>query len=196
MAEISFKVTQSGGYRDGEIISVKPDGWHIQSWDILAWVQNGVVPPSVVGMPEYRKRRLARRIAEVKWKLTHTAEEIEAEWSLSEGAGIIEKEKAENTRDMLLEAGLDTNWGYEDLKLHGVVCVDDVSEHDAVEFVDADQNTDHIGFAKAKRRWRFRYWEHLTVEKVEAFRDETLRVQVDRVTRMSKSIFTDEPREN
>ena len=224
MAEVEFKVSGSGGYRDGDILSVLPDGWHIPAEETIAWIGKGTLPAIVGEMPSYMKRRYGRRVAEITWKLNHTAIELLAEYNLvsgdkalllqkviTQGIGSLtpqeaeafapiqemgehEKELADDTWHVLDEYGLDTNWGYLSLQHHGVMRVDDLTMHDVKEITDADRIPDPLGRIMGKRRWCFRYWNQLPTAKVTALRDKSVHVPVDRNHFIHKAQLSDVPR--
>ncbi len=188
MAELLFKVGDSGGYKDGQVIAVKPDGWLIGKTDMAKWIDNGIEPAEISQMPEYLQFRLQRRINKVRWMLSHSLLDIAAEYDTNQDAAQHEKDIAQLDADGFKVDGLDTNWGREDLKVHCVVWVDGFSEHDCLNLVDSEQDTDHKAIEKAKRRWRVDYQNVFTAQELVKIWDERTRVDVNRVVAISDNL--------
>ena len=180
-AEVLFKVGDSGGHADGDIISVKPPGWLIPSDAMTAWIEDGVEPDILAEMPQYLQRRWRHRIRRLRWVLSHTAAEVAKELGLGdEEMGAEEKRLAAHDADGLKAEGADTSWGRLDLRHHAAVRVSGLTLHDVKELLDPYRDTDHIGRFRAKRRHGFKYRDVLPAEAVSRITDETQRVDVDR----------------
>jgi hypothetical protein len=201
MAEICFKVGDSGGYRDGDILSIKPDGWLVLGGEMREWFGRGIEPSVLAGLPGYLQREARRVVARVGWKASHTALEIAQEYGLKKPDGKWDAEDGEHER-LQAEAdiaracaeGVDTHWPWKTLRAHGVVRVNALTLNDIAELTEHDFREDHIGHPTGKRRHQFRYWEHLAPPEVEALRNKALRVDVDREHALAKSAITDAPR--
>lgn len=180
--ELLIKVGDSGGYKDGQIISVKPSGWLISPTDMEAWIDDGKEPAVLTEMPEYQVNRLKRRVNRLRWELSHTAVEIAAEFNFDEEESERRKAMAESDCSRMMILGVDTNWGYEDLKVHHVLRVAKIDDHDYIELVDRDRNIDHIARIKGKRRYCVNYAPQYSPAELVDIRDKAKRVEVDRVT--------------
>ena len=182
MTEILFKVGDSGGYRDGDIIAVKPDGWLISPADMTAYIATGKEPAVLAEMPDYQADAVRRRVLAIRWKQAHTAAEIEAEYKLPKDAGAMEKADADADAAEFGTNGLDTNWGTQDLKSHAVVRVADLTEHERTDILDRDWKNDHTNAMLGKVKHQLPYATVLDAAKVTAIQDKALRVDVDRVS--------------
>lgn len=188
MSEICFKVGDSGGSKDGDVLAIMPDGWLISAVDMAAWLDKGTEPAVLAEMPKYMADRLRRRVLAVRWKLAHTAEEVEKEYGLPAGAGEHEKEEGDADAAKFAANGLDTNWGTLDLQHHAVVRVPDLTGHEIAEFSDPERTVDHRGKPLAKKRYRVAYETALSPVKIAAIRDREVRVPVDRAAALAKSV--------
>jgi len=182
MSEILFKVGDSGGYRDGDVIAVKPDGWLVSGTDMAAWLREGHEPAVLAEMPAYQANALRRRVLGIRWKQAHTVAEVEAEYKLPKGAGEMEKADADRDAAEFEANGLDTNWGTSDLKTHAAVRVAGLTAHDMIDLVDRDWANDHTNATLGKVRNRVAYDEALPAATVAAMRDKARRVDVDRAS--------------
>jgi len=189
MSELLLKVGDSGGYRDGDIIAIKPDGWLISPSGMATWLKDGKEPMFLATMPLYIANGCRRRVLAIRWKRAHTAAEVEAEYGLSKGAGEMEKAEADRDAAEFEATGLDTNWGTSDLKVHAVVRVADLTEHDTREFLDRDWVNDHTHRTLGKVCYRLPYANVLAPEKVADMQDKTKRVDVDRTLALSKTVI-------
>jgi len=181
MAEILFKVGDSGGSKDGDILAVKPDGWLIPGVAMRAWIEDGVEPAILVEMPGYLQRRARRGMSRLRWTLEHTAAEVAKEFDLGdEKMGTEEKAVATKDADYAKTNGSDTSWGRDDLKIHATVRVEGLTLHDIQELLDRRQDVDHIGRIHAKRLHTFEFRKVLSAEVVSRMSDKEQRVDVDR----------------
>jgi len=188
MAEILFKVGDSGGSKDGDIISIKPDGWLIPASDMVEWIDNDIEPTILSEMPNYLQRRWRQRICELKWKLNHTAKEIAKEFNLGdEESGNMEKEIAIKNANNFKTEGADTSWGRMDLVTHAAIRVDGLSLHDINELTDRFRDEDHVGYIRNKRRYGLQYRNILPIKKINMILDKKRRVNVDRRNPISKT---------
>ena len=182
MAEICIKVGDSGGYRDGDVIAVRPDGWLIPAADMAVWLAGGKEPAVLAAMPKYMADGQRRRIAAVRWKTAHTAAEVEVEYKLPKGAGEMEKADADRDAVLLSTVDADTNWGTLDLQHHAVIRVTDVTFHEERELLDRDWKNDHTNATLGKVRYRVPYDSVLSASVVADMRDKDKRVDVDRAS--------------
>ena len=190
MSEIIFKVGDSGGYRDGDVIAVMPDGWLIPAADMAAWIATGKEPAILAEMPVYKANACRRRILAIRWKQAHTAAEVEAEYGLSKDTGEMEKVDADRDAAEFGTNGLDTNWGTTDLKTHAVVRVADLTAHEERKLLDRDWANDHTSRTLGKVRYRLPYVEILDAQKVADIQDKAKRVDVDRASvPLAKSVI-------
>lgn len=179
--EVLIKIGDSGGYTDGQIIAVKPDGWLISALDMKAWIDEGKEPTVLADMPEYQVNRLKRRVNRMRWELSHTAAEIATEFKCDEVSdAAIRKEHAESDRTRMVTLGLDTNWGYEDLKTHFAVRVAQANDHDYKELADMEIGTDHLAAPIANRRYRVAYEAQFDAAALADIRNAAKRIEVDR----------------
>ena len=191
--EVLFKIGVSGGYRDGDVIFVKPDGWRIPAATMAAWLATGKEPAILAEMPRYLADRKRRQIAKIRWKVSHTAAEIEAEFKLSAGNGEQSKAEAENDSHLLSTIDSDTNWGTDTLKHHGVLRVADMTMHEVAEVTDSDETVDHLGRPLGKARYKVPYKTLVSAEKVAEFLDRELMVYPDRELIYPKTICVEAP---
>ena len=186
MSEVLIKIAPGDSENDGRVIAILPDGWLISSADMAAYIDDGKEPAVLTTMPRYMADRVRRRVLAVRWKLAHTAEEIEKEYALPAGAGQHEKDMATEDLAKFVENGLDTTWGTEDLKVHAVVRVPDLTAHEQAEYLDKPRSVDHLGkplaVGKSKGRYKVDYAAVLSAAKVAAMRDPAVRVDVDRAS--------------
>jgi hypothetical protein len=202
MSEVCFKIAPGDPENDGRVIAILPDGWLIPSLDMYAWLKVDAVlgealakePAILAEMPRYMADRCRRRVLAVRWKLARTAEEIEKEYALPAGAGQHEKDMATEDLAKFVENGLDTTWGTEDLKVHAVVRVPDLTAHEQAEYLDKPRSVDHLGkplaVGKSKGRYKVDYAAVLSAAKVAAMRDPAVRVDVDRASApLAKSVI-------
>lgn len=189
MAEILVKIGDSGGSRDGEVIAIKPDGWLIPGAAMATWLRTGVEPLTLAAMPDYLQRRIRRRILRLRWLLTHAVPEIQAEYEEYnlESEALRQKTMAEADQERMESLGLDTNWGYDDLRIHAAVRVEDMTGHEAAELLDSADEVDHHGEWRAKRRWRLRYEATVDAKALADFRDPAKLVPVDRRAALATS---------
>ena len=196
MSEICFKVGDSGGYRDGDVIAVQPDGWLIPPVEMARYLADGTEPAVLAAMPKYQADRVRRRVLAIRWKLSHTDVEIEKEYNLPKGAGADERSMAQADVAEFSANGLDTAWGTQDLKSHGIVRVVNLTAHEIIELTDRDATVDHVGKTLGKVRYKVDYAAALSAAKVTALRDKTLRVDVDRVSAaLPKTVAVAAPRD-
>lgn len=213
--EVLIKIGDSGGSKDGQIISVLPDGWLISALDMKAWLDDGIESAVLGDMPEYQVRRLQRRINRLRWVLAHTAAEFVAEFlppvrttridpitkaviilTPEEIAEAMDQQEQEAEREMaiavadrtrMIALGVDTNWGYEDLKVHWAVRLEKLNDHDYPGLKEREQDIDHQGRITAKRRYRVAYESHHTVAQLTNIRDPAKRIEVDRMTELPRT---------
>ena len=187
--EVLFKIGDSGGSRDGQIISAKPDGWLIPGTTMMAWIDIGKPPTMLAEMPRYQVDRLLRRINRLRWELSHTAAEIAAEFDgIDEEQAERDKALAVADRTRMITEGVDTNWGFADLKVHFALKIDSNDMHDYIEFCDREQDTDHKALITAKRRNKVDYSKLYDAAKLTVIADKEQRVDVDRSTAIAKTV--------
>lgn len=181
--EVLFKVGDSGGSRDGDIIAIEPDGWHIPGADMAAWIQDAKEPALLVSMPRYLADRMRRDVLRILWHVANTP------------PGQPEYERAVADMAKAADVGWDTNFGMVDLKVHGVVRVPDLSIHEQRELLDRDWVQDHTGKVLGKKRYKVDYAAVLPAQKVANLRDSAKRVDVDRASApLAKTVLVDSPR--
>jgi hypothetical protein len=194
MAEILFKVGDSGGYRDGDIIAVKGDGHALSGAEMQAWIDEGREPASVASWSGYDQRRYRQRIIELQWKLAHTDAEVEKEYALPAGTAKLDRPLWQSDREKFVTLGCDTNWGFSDMTTHGVLRVEGLGIESAEELTEADYAVDHIGKMEFKRRCRLDYASALPAKKVQDLRDKTQLVKVDRSAAIQPSAIVNQSR--
>lgn len=163
--ELLLKIGNSGSWVDGQVIAVKDTGYLISGTAITAWIDESIVPTKVNTMPGYLRRRVKRRILKLRYALTHTNEEValnlleispeDLEEQIDEA--IETKQQAVIDRAKLEEFGLDTNWGIEDLKIHAVVLIEDVTLNEIEGLLEEKREVGMIGKKQGRRKKRFRY---------------------------------------
>ena len=198
MAEIAFRIGDSGASRDGDIVVVLPDGLLIPAADMRGWIDQGKEPAVLQNLPGPAQRRWRRRIANLRHALSASDEELAGLWSVrAEDVEELIVSKARRDRERFLTEGADTNWGFDDLRTFGVVRVDGITHEEAVALVEGDYDETAVGPRRlhGKRRQRLKYRVHLSAAKVAELETEGLRVEVDRQTPITKTAIADEPRE-
>lgn len=194
--EVLIKIGDSGGSKDGQIIACKPDGWLIPGAAMAAWIDGGKEPVVLAEMPQYQSDRLKRRINRLRWERMHTAEEIVAEFVLVKPEDANDTAKvavamqeasdrivlAESDRARMIAEGVDTNWGFEDLKVHFALKLTSTDPHDYIELVDREQGTDHKAVVTAKGRNKIDYATLYDAAKLADIADKEKRLDVDRAT--------------
>lgn len=186
--ELLIKIGDSGGSRDGQIIAAKPNGWLISPADMLAWIDDGKEPIVLAEMTQYQSDQLKRRISRLRWELTHTAAEIAKEFAITVENAESDKARAITDRARMIAEGVDTNWGFEDLKTHFALKLDSDDPHDFVEFCDREQDTDHKAEITAKRRNKVDYAKLYDAATLTDIADKDKRLDVDRVTAIAKTV--------
>ncbi|NQU36712.1 MAG: hypothetical protein HQ526_03840 [Actinobacteria bacterium] len=186
--ELLIKIGDSGGSKDGQIIAVKPNGWLIAGSDMRTWIDDGVEPVVLLVMPQYQSDQLKRRINRLRWELTHTAAEIATEFDSDEQSAANDKAMAVTDRARMIAEGVDTNWGFEDLKTHFALSIDSDDPHDYIELVDREQGTDHKARITAKRRNKVEYDKVYDAAKLAEILDKDRRVDVDRDAKLTRTI--------
>ena len=182
MPEICIKIGNStgGGYQDGDVISVKPDGVLIPPGGMVAWIRNNVEPPALSTIPQYMADDMRRRISGLQFLLENTAEDIAAGKNISVESAALEKTEALKDQDLFETLGYDSNWGWEDLKLFHVVRVDDVSLADMLEFTSQRRGVDYKAEPISKRGHRVDYENLHDAAMLELIRNQAVRLDVDR----------------
>lgn len=186
--ELLIKIGDSGGSKDGQIISVRPNGWLIPGLIMKAWIDGGKEPVVLAEMPRYLVDRLNRRINRLRWELTHTVVEIAAEFDFDEQLAENDKALAVVDRARIIAEGVDTNWGFQDLRIHFALKINSDDPYDYIEFVDREQGTDHKALVTAKRRNKVDYMKLYDAVKLSAIADKEQRVEVDRSTAIAKTV--------
>lgn len=203
MAEVLYKIGDSGGSEDGDVISIKPDGYHVTWSNVQAWVQTGEPPAVTTTWPAYLRQRFKNRILRMKYIYTHTAEECAVALLAMKGedfyslptekqASLIaraEEEKSFVASDLVeLQAyGLDTSWGWGDLKAHGVIKISDVDTHDMEHLKEALRSDDMRQDYLKKRAYRINFRAVLDAQTIADLEDHDILVPVDRETAFTKA---------
>jgi len=195
MAEVSFKVGDSGNYRDGDVLIFAPTGILLSPAEITAWFASGTTPAAWSTIPAYKQRRVRRRLLITKWLTEHSPAEIVAEGFHVDLAGAVKlKASAQADRDDYLLVGYDTNWGREDLKVHGAVRVDGITADHVFELLECDEAESHRPNQIGKRRWRIRYRNYLGAGVIANLEDKEARVEAIRSVSAPLAAFHDDPR--
>lgn len=182
MSEICFKVGDSGGSKDGDVLTILPDGWLVSGADMSAWFKDSKEPAVLASMPKYLADRFRRRVLAIIWKRDRTDTEIEKEYKLPVGGASYERSRDASDVIEAETNGWDSNWGYGDLKVHAVVRVPDLTAHEIAEFTDSARTVDHLGKPLAKKRYRVAYETALSAGKMTDIQDPEKRVDVDRIS--------------
>jgi len=193
--ELLIKIGDSGGSKDGQVIAAKPDGWLIPGTAMVAWIDLGKAPAVLAEMPRYLADQIRRVINRIRWDLAHTVEGIVAEYNIRAPTQEIAEQKAEQykalavaDRARMIVEGADTNWGYEDLRVHFALKIDSDDPHDFLEFVDCDRDTDHLATWRGKRRNKVDYSQLYDAAKLTLIADKQQRVDVDRTALFAKAV--------
>ncbi len=133
MAEVLFKVGDSGSWRDGEPIVAKPSGLYISADDWLSWVnldgpRLGTPPPGYKGLRR-RQREIHRRYAfQARLLLAPnlgTRKSFLGSWADRDPDELEDQAKVyEHALLNIKEMGYDTNWGFEERRRHGIMTVE------------------------------------------------------------------------
>ena len=174
MAEIAIKIGDSGSYRDGQVISIKPNGWLIPPAEMVTWIRAGTEPAMLTPMPRYLQGILRRRINKVRHDLT--------------GPDGPFKEEAQRDQARLEANGYDTNWGSEDLKVHFVLRIADITMDEQKEMLDPEWSPGDLDPIVAKRRYRVDYASLYTPKQLADIRDTSKRVEAARAVAQPKNV--------
>jgi hypothetical protein len=193
MAEILYKVGDSGGRKDGDVLTVKPDGYTLDWEDIESWINTGNPPSSTNAWPDYLVRRFSIRFKKIKYLLSHTTQEVMSRYNIQ---GDDAKERAEDMVamanhdvSMMQQYGIDTNWGWEDLKAHGVAKVGNLDLNEIYGMIEPERTDDDKGEIVAKSSHKFEYEKTLDSKAVADLRDKAKSVAVDRKATVAVSAF-------
>lgn len=194
LIEIAYKVGNGGGKNfsprvhtfDGMPCAVKPKGMHVLAADFQAWVKKSTLPPGFMDLTTAQRRPHELLIARIRYAMSdppiqeavkisgrsvgNSQEAIEA-LNLTR----IELDHHKATYDRVLaEGGLDTNWGFEELK-HFSILLADLSHEDVVELMDEPLDpTTHpwAPVVKTRRKaYRIKYEDLLSGETLDRIRD-------------------------
>jgi len=185
--ELLIKIGDSGSWKDGQVISAKPDGWLVSPTDMLAWIDDGTEPALLASMPGYMADRLRRRVNRLRFELAATPKAMVDAFKIPEDGATLDKEIAVADRARMVAEGVDTNWGSQDLKSHFALRVDGMTGHEVAECLEGDNGTDYLATPGERRRNRVAYETTYDAKKLEDIQDKALRVDVDRVTAIDKT---------
>ena len=187
--ELLIKIGDSGSWKDGQVLAAMPDGWLVSPADMLAWIDDGKEPALLASMPGYMADRLRRRVNRLRFELTHTAVELAKVFKIPEDDATNDKNIAVADRARMVAGGVDTNWGFADLRVHFALRVDGMTGHEVAECLEGESSVDHLAIPGGRRRNRVAYETTYDAEKMADIQDKALRVEVDRVTAVDKTII-------
>lgn len=153
------------GWRDGAVIEVKAPGFYFTDVEVTDYLDNDIVPASWASMRQHDQDVIARRLNQIKYLVEpgRTALEVTTiRWPddpnnvdhLATAQQMIAQ--AEETKFQLATYGLDSNWGWNDLRVHGVVLVD-VDWNDYLNVTDPPIDTALHPVAMVQNEHRRRY---------------------------------------
>lgn len=200
-----------GAWKDGMIIDFKRRGEDFVTSELVTWIGTygtgvlGADPTGFSATPESTQVNWRRRMKQLNY-LLHSAVQsgnataLETLRAIRFPEGYTSEEErldqigdiqamareADRIRDLIVShGGIDTNWGYTELKVHGVVCVDLTYE----QVINAKEGpTDETVHPILKRKawarsgWRVKYESFMTAARIARIRDREDIVPVNRTT--------------
>ena len=200
LAEVLIKIGDSvpgeialeTNWLDGQPVVVKPYGFSITPAEMYQWIYNEITPANLSLFKPNRRERIEKTVARVRDLNVSGATFEEIALRLYPSSTIGAKELSE-ARDLCMSSeaimgtfltyGIDSNWGYGDLKSFGVVIVDiDVDDMSDIttpplKSVDPVFVSDE---SWARRRYKVPYSTLLSIETVALLSDKEIYVPVPR----------------
>jgi hypothetical protein len=199
ITEILFKVGDGTKAKDGMPLAVKGEGYLLTPAELTTYIQSEVLPAGFLALPENEQAGHLRRINQIKyltqagltagqvatkkWGYFYTTGYAETRLKMEEIAlGYIMQ--AIEDKIYIMNHGLDTNWGFVDLTVFGVVRADvtpmvaeDLIERELDEAAHPYAEPTYLRF----RKWRVPY-ETLVPNRVANWRNRTIHVAVNRIS--------------
>lgn len=197
MSEILFKIGNSNEYEDGDILAVKPNGYVLTWPQIDTWLSTGNAPVEIISLwPDYLVRQYNRRFRRMQYLRTKSIVDCINTLLLKNGKTVndltqkeiedktktIEQEKNICDVDLakMMQHGIDTSWGWEDLKKHGVLMVDNLYDHDREAILMPDRTDDAKADYIKKRCHKIDYKSLLPTKDIADLKDKEKFKPVDR----------------
>jgi hypothetical protein len=198
--EVLFKVGNGTKATDGMPIAILGSGMLITKDMLLDYIQNNTTPPGFSELQDNEKDAHWRRLGQIKY-LTNagrTAQEVALQrYGLKYSSATVQQraemdvigqkyiDQAVIDRARIVASGYDTNWGFGDLTVFGVICVDlsaaiveDLVKRHMDEAAHPYADPVYLRF----RRWRIPYENLLSAGVVAQLQDPNQLVPVDRTT--------------
>lgn len=189
-AEALVKIGDSTGdprasWKDGQVIVVRPEGVHITPEEYALWLA-GEEPAQFSALAASLRAPHERWIACQRYCMSSEfkVQEVMAARGQSKDDALKLRDEAKRMHDRALQDGYDTNWGYQDLRVHAAVLVQVESLADVEEML-------HVpavpGLHPTATRWRgprrasrLPYERFISGETLERIRDPGERVSPPR----------------
>lgn len=157
----------SAGYHDGDVIHVLRPGAYFSPAELAAWLANGTIPGGVASLTRWKRQQLKRLVLELRWIHLATMAEIAAHFGWEGEPDWQERSQNmwnqnERSYQNAVAYGIDSNWGWENLKRQLAVSVVNVSLDDIEEFRQpALDETDWRVPVVRVRGWGIPNWRNL-----------------------------------
>jgi hypothetical protein len=196
--EVAFKTTSTGQPEDGAPLAIMGSGLYIAPASMAAWFNNSTVPPGISDLPEAKRKMFGRRLKSLEiLSRPETAPYDVAvrrwgnDFTGAPGAVQVEVLKAAQQmiddalvdREQLISTGLDTNWGFEDRRLFGVMVADlSLSQVNEVVSPLLDETVHEYAdeLMLKQRRWRLQYEALLSQGSIDDIKNKDKRIVVVR----------------
>jgi len=190
-AEALVKIGDSTGdprasWRDGQVIVVRPEGVHVTPEEYLLWLRSETEPAQFSALAASLRAPHERWIACQRYCLSDAFDvgEVMAARGQSKDDALRLRDEAKRMHDRALAEGYDTNWGYQDLRVHAAVLVQVGSLADVEEMLHVPSVP---GLHPTAPRWRgprrasrLPYERFISGETLERIRDPKERVSPPR----------------
>lgn len=182
VVEVAYKVHDSTGdrricWKDGMPILAKPPGYFVTGAEFVEWVRSGDPPEGVLNLPRKVRDEHTRFVGMVRYAISKPM--------IEDAARIIQGQRTKRIRareaadllkthsdlyEKISALGYDTNWGFEDRRVHGVMisnAAPDQLEDILSEVEDRDQHPMAPRKIIARRAFKIPYEELFSSESVE-----------------------------
>lgn len=197
IVEVIFRIGDGPRGKDGMPLAVMGEGFLLTKAHIVTYMQSDVLPAGFLALDENLQDGVLRRLMQIryltgtertvgqvatkKWGLRYTTgTEAQRTYMEAIAEGLLAGAAAD--RALVLEHGLDTNWGFSDLKLFGIIradlppaVVEDLVSPELDETTHPYEDPKFLRF----RKWRVPY-QVLVPGNVAAWQDRNQHVPVDR----------------
>lgn len=159
--EVLVKVGTNQKYEDGMIIDIKRPGVLITPADINSYITTGTVPASVQSLPRWKKQQLKQHILEVRTINQLSPGQLKNLFpnsieDVAEAQAI--KDKNSELITLATTHGIDTNWGFEELKKHVAIAVTGAPDDSIEEFRQPVLDEVTWPAPEVKRRGWYCFW--------------------------------------